>query len=154
MAMERLPSRCLSLRYDGGGKDKRSGQSVGHPYTTPIAHAAIDLRAPGIAHLPSAASDEGVMYRNLQSVCKKLCFPRHEAALAGVCDRKPRSTYTVAWLDRAFRRRHPAWRKPCSPSCSACPSVCFLPGVAFTCAQIASFHMIDASNRWDVTHHE
>jgi len=35
-----------------------------------ITHAAIDLDALGLAHLPSAASNDGVMYRNLQSVCK------------------------------------------------------------------------------------
>jgi hypothetical protein len=34
-----------------------------------IAHAAIDLDALGLAHLPSAVGDDGVMYRNLQSVC-------------------------------------------------------------------------------------
>ena len=34
-----------------------------------IAHAAIDLDALGLAHLPSAASNDGVMYSNLQSVC-------------------------------------------------------------------------------------
>jgi hypothetical protein len=39
--------------------------------TNPIAHAAIDLDALGLARLPSAASNDGVMYRNLlQSVCK------------------------------------------------------------------------------------
>lgn len=35
-----------------------------------IAHAAIDLDALGLAHLPCAASNDGVMYRNLQSVCE------------------------------------------------------------------------------------
>ena len=35
-----------------------------------ITHAAIDLEALGLAHLPSAASNDSVMYRNLQSVCK------------------------------------------------------------------------------------
>ena len=35
-----------------------------------IMHAAIDMDALGLAHLPSAASNDGVMYRNLQSVCK------------------------------------------------------------------------------------
>jgi len=35
-----------------------------------ITHAAIDLDALGLAHLPSAASDDGVTYRNLQSVCR------------------------------------------------------------------------------------
>ena len=34
-----------------------------------IAHAAIDLDALGLAHLPSAAGSDGVMYRNLQSLC-------------------------------------------------------------------------------------
>jgi hypothetical protein len=33
-------------------------------------HAAIDLDALGLAHLPSSASNDDVMYRNLQSVCK------------------------------------------------------------------------------------
>jgi hypothetical protein len=35
-----------------------------------MAHAAIDLDALGLAHLPSSASHDDVMYRNLQSVCK------------------------------------------------------------------------------------
>jgi ABC-type uncharacterized transport system YnjBCD ATPase subunit len=35
-----------------------------------ITHAAIDLDALALAHLPSAASNDGVMYRNLQSVCE------------------------------------------------------------------------------------
>ena len=35
-----------------------------------IVHAAIDLDALSLAHLPSAASTDGVMYRNLQSVCE------------------------------------------------------------------------------------
>jgi hypothetical protein len=35
-----------------------------------IVHAAIDLDALGLAHLPSPASNDGVMYRNLQSVCQ------------------------------------------------------------------------------------
>ena len=35
-----------------------------------IPHAAIDLDALGLAYFPSAAGNAGVMYRNLQSVCK------------------------------------------------------------------------------------
>jgi len=35
-----------------------------------IVHAAIDLDALGLAHLPSAASTDDVMSRNLQSVCE------------------------------------------------------------------------------------
>jgi hypothetical protein len=35
-----------------------------------IVHAAIDLDALGLAHLPSAADNDGVMYRNLESVCR------------------------------------------------------------------------------------
>jgi hypothetical protein len=35
-----------------------------------ITHAAIDLDALGLAHLPPGVGNDGVMYRNLQSVCK------------------------------------------------------------------------------------
>jgi len=35
-----------------------------------MAHAAIDLDALGLAHLPPATSNDDVMYRNLRSVCK------------------------------------------------------------------------------------
>src|ERR1051326_2376124 len=35
-----------------------------------IVHAAIDLDALSLAYLPSAASTDGIMYRNLQSVCE------------------------------------------------------------------------------------
>jgi hypothetical protein len=48
-----------------------------------VAHAAIDLDALGLAHLPSAARSDGVMYGNLRSVGEKLCLPWREAALTG-----------------------------------------------------------------------
>ena len=35
-----------------------------------IAHAAIDLDVLALAHLPSAASNDGMMYSNLRSVCR------------------------------------------------------------------------------------
>ena len=35
-----------------------------------VVHAAIDLDTLGLAHLPSAARNDGVMYRNLESVFK------------------------------------------------------------------------------------
>ncbi len=35
-----------------------------------IAHAAIDLDALSLAHLPTAAATDAVMYRNLESVCE------------------------------------------------------------------------------------
>lgn len=35
-----------------------------------ISHAAIDLDALGLAFLPSAAANDGLMYRNLESVCR------------------------------------------------------------------------------------
>lgn len=34
-----------------------------------LSHAAIDLDALGLAHLPSEARTNGIMYRNLRSVC-------------------------------------------------------------------------------------
>jgi cytidylate kinase len=35
-----------------------------------ITHAAIDLDTLGLAHLPSRANNDAVMYRNLESVCQ------------------------------------------------------------------------------------
>src|ERR1700735_4875512 len=35
-----------------------------------IVHAALDLDAFGFAHLPSGASNDAIMYRNFQCVCK------------------------------------------------------------------------------------
>lgn len=35
-----------------------------------VVHAAIDLDALGLAHLASATGNDGVMYRNLECVCK------------------------------------------------------------------------------------
>ncbi len=35
-----------------------------------ITHAAVDLDALGLAHLPSSGNNTRVMYRNLQSICK------------------------------------------------------------------------------------
>jgi hypothetical protein len=35
-----------------------------------IVHAAIDLDALGLAHLPAAARSDGVMYDNLHSICR------------------------------------------------------------------------------------
>jgi hypothetical protein len=35
-----------------------------------IVHAAIDLDAFGLAHLPSAARSDGVVYDNLRSICR------------------------------------------------------------------------------------
>jgi hypothetical protein len=53
----------------GAGKTSVLGEASDILALRGIAHAAIDLDALGLAHLPSAASD-GVMYRNLQSVCE------------------------------------------------------------------------------------
>jgi hypothetical protein len=53
----------------GAGKTTLLGEASDILALRHIAHAAIDLDALGLAHLPSAASNDGVMYRNLQSVC-------------------------------------------------------------------------------------
>jgi hypothetical protein len=54
----------------GAGKTTVLGEASDILALRHIAHAAIDLDALGLAHLPSAASNDGVMYRNLQSICK------------------------------------------------------------------------------------
>ncbi len=54
----------------GAGKTSVLGEASDILALRGIAHAAIDLDALGLAYLPSAASNDGVMYRNLQSVCQ------------------------------------------------------------------------------------
>src|SRR6202521_1743436 len=53
----------------GAGKTALLGEASDILALRHIAHAAIDLDALGLVHLPSAVSNDGVMYRNLQSVC-------------------------------------------------------------------------------------
>jgi hypothetical protein len=52
----------------GAGKTSVLGEASGLLALRHIAHAAIDLDALGLAHIPSAAGNDGAMYRNLQSV--------------------------------------------------------------------------------------
>jgi len=54
----------------GAGKTSVLGEASDILALRGIAHAAIDLDALGLAHLPYAAGGDGVMYRNLQSVCE------------------------------------------------------------------------------------
>jgi ABC-type uncharacterized transport system YnjBCD ATPase subunit len=53
----------------GAGKTTLLGEASDILALRHIVHAAIDLDALGLAHLPSAPGNDGVMYRNLQSVC-------------------------------------------------------------------------------------
>ena len=53
----------------GAGKTSVLGEASDLLARRHIAHAAIDLDALGLAHLPSAPDNDGVMYRNLESVC-------------------------------------------------------------------------------------
>ena len=53
----------------GAGKTAVLGEASDILGLRQIAHAAIDLDALGLVHLPSTLSNDGVMYRNLQSVC-------------------------------------------------------------------------------------
>ena len=53
----------------GAGKTTVLGEASDILSSRHIAHAAIDLDALGLAHLPSAPSNHDLMYRNLESVC-------------------------------------------------------------------------------------
>src|SRR5882724_3262593 len=53
----------------GAGKTALLGEASDILALRHIAHGAIDLDALGLVHLPSAPGNDGVMYRNLQSVC-------------------------------------------------------------------------------------
>jgi len=68
--MERLRNRLLIITGTmGAGKTTVLGEASDILALRHIAHAAIDLDALGLVHLPSAPGNDGVMYRNLQSVC-------------------------------------------------------------------------------------
>jgi hypothetical protein len=54
----------------GAGKTAVLGEASDILARRQIVHAAIDLDALGLAHLPSAARSDGVMYDNLRSICK------------------------------------------------------------------------------------
>ncbi|HWZ84512.1 MAG TPA: hypothetical protein VNW47_17915, partial [Terriglobales bacterium] len=54
----------------GAGKTTVLGEASDILALRHITHAAIDLDALGLAYLPSEASNDDLMYRNLQSVCE------------------------------------------------------------------------------------
>jgi hypothetical protein len=54
----------------GAGKTTVLGEASDILALRDIAHAAVDLDALGLAHIPSARGNDAVMYRNLRSVCE------------------------------------------------------------------------------------
>jgi hypothetical protein len=54
----------------GAGKTSAMGEASDILVQRQIVHAAIDLDALGVAHLPSAAPSDSVMYDNLRSICR------------------------------------------------------------------------------------
>ena len=54
----------------GAGKTAVLGEASDILAQRQIVHAAIDLDALGLAHLPSAVASDGVMYDNLRSICR------------------------------------------------------------------------------------
>jgi len=54
----------------GAGKSAVLGEASDILTLGNIAHAAIDVDALGLAHLPSVSSNNEMMHRNLKSVCK------------------------------------------------------------------------------------
>jgi hypothetical protein len=54
----------------GAGKTSVLGEASDILALRGIVHAAIDLDALGLAHIPRTAGNHGVMYRNLQAVCE------------------------------------------------------------------------------------
>jgi hypothetical protein len=54
----------------GAGKTAVLGEASDILAQRRMVHAAIDVDALGVAHLPSAARSDGVMYDNLRSICR------------------------------------------------------------------------------------
>lgn len=68
--MAAMESLLIITGTMGAGKTSVLGEASDILALQGIAHAAIDLDALGLAHLPSAACTDDVMYRNLRSVCE------------------------------------------------------------------------------------
>ena len=89
----------------GAGKTTVLGEASDILRLRHISHAAIDLDGLGLAHLPSEANNDGVMYRNLESVCanytshgvKRLLLARaiENPAELDLCRRAVSATNTV-----------------------------------------------------------
>lgn len=58
----------------GSGKTTVLGEASDILALRNVPHAAIDLDALGLAHLPSAMKNDGVMYRNFRSLCENYAF--------------------------------------------------------------------------------
>ena len=67
---EQLESLLIITGSMGSGKTSVLAEASDILTLRHIVHAAIDLDALGLAHLPSAAGNDRVMYRNLESVCR------------------------------------------------------------------------------------
>src|SRR5260370_28844029 len=65
----------------GAGKTTILGEASDVLALRQIVHAAIDLDALGLAHLPSAGCNDDVMYDNLRSVCKNYAALRGQRFL-------------------------------------------------------------------------
>jgi hypothetical protein len=74
----------------GEGKTRVLGEASDILAQQNTPHAAIDLDAFGLAHLPSGECSDAVMYRNLQSVCKNYSSVGVRRFLGGSRDRGPR----------------------------------------------------------------
>src|ERR1700687_6295902 len=67
--VEETESLLIITGTMGAGKTTVLGEASDILALRHIVHAAIDLDALGLAHFPSSPGNDGVMYRNLQSVC-------------------------------------------------------------------------------------
>ena len=72
----------------GAGKTAAMGEASDILVQRQIVHAAIDIDALGVAHLPSAVSSDGVMYDNLRSICRNYAGLGVRAILSGARNRR------------------------------------------------------------------
>jgi len=70
VATKKMESLLIITGSMGAGKTSVLAEASDILALRRIVHAAIDLDALGLAHLPYAAGTDGVMYRNLESVCR------------------------------------------------------------------------------------
>ena len=93
----------------GAGKTAVLGEASDILASRGIVHAAIDMDVLGLAHLPSAAINDGVMYENLRSICSNYAVQgvqrfvvaraiEDEAQLKLCCDMIPAANTVVCRL--------------------------------------------------------
>lgn len=82
-------------------QERRTRRSVGHSYFPQLVHAAIDLDAVALTHLPGGRAADELMYENLASLERSQDRVRHRELGINRQSYVDRVTYLTQKLDEA-----------------------------------------------------